>query len=269
MSTNHVIKILNVADVHQSKTLFGQLSDAVEQHQPDVVACVGDVLDALDFSAEVQFTPEECAVLLASLPVKHLLFIRGNHEDSNWTQFVTAWPHDRRPLRALYGSAYTIGPLVVVGFPCLTGNEFAWCAHLEAGTTEMKLVPSRASSEILDEPDQWLGKLMRELGPTGRTLWLMHEPPVAKPIGNARTCNAIWSAAIQRFSPRLVISGHDHESPLKNGAWWHRLGSTLCVNVGQQQDTLHYTVVSFQYRATPSPVGIVVQEFPGQRTKVV
>lgn len=264
MKSNHSIKLLTVSDLHQSKALFQQLSDAVALHRPDLVACVGDVLDALGFSARTQFATDECAVRLAKLPVKDLLFVRGNHEDSNWTEFVSAWPHDSRPLHALYGSSYTIGPLVLVGFPCFTGTEFTWCAHLEANANQMKLQPSTPTEELSVETDQWLPKLLRRLGPSGRTLWLMHEPPMAAPLGNTGTYNQLWSTAVERFAPRLVVSGHDHHSPIESGVWQKRTGSTLCVNVGQSEKVLHYAVLGFEFStASPSlPVSIRVQAFP-------
>ena len=263
MKSYRAIRLLTVSDIHQSQTLYRQLSAAVTLHQPDVVACVGDVLDAIEFSPARQFTPAECACHLANLSAKHVVFVRGNHEDSNWTEFIAAWPHCRRPLCALYGSAISVGPLVIIGFPCFTGSEFTWCAHLEAGKSEMSLSPQNPSEELPVELDCWLPDLMRRAGTAGRTLWLTHEPPVGRPLGNARTCNAIWTAAVERFSPRLIISGHDHESPIKNGAWNYRLGSTLCVNVGQQAGTLHYTLAEFEFRSVTSlPAVIRVQAFP-------
>ncbi len=82
-----------------------------------MVALVGDVLDfAQEFSKKRQFTVAECANRLAALPAPHLIFVRGNHKDRNWSDFVAAWPHGRRELNAVYGSAYTVGSLVVVGF---------------------------------------------------------------------------------------------------------------------------------------------------------
>ena len=264
MISDRAIKLLTISDLHQVKALFGQLADAIVLHQPDVVVCVGDVLDALEYSAERQFTTAECATLLARLPVKHLVFVRGNHEDANWTEFVAAWPHDHGPLHALYGSAYNVGPLVIVGFPCFVGSEFSWCAHLESRNGEMKLSPVKPSEELSTETHLWLPRLMRQLGPAGRTLWVMHEPPMGPPLGNAETCNQVWTTALERFAPRLVVCGHDHISPIANSVWHKRLGASLCVNVGQSEKHLHYAVVEFEFSsASPSlPAVIRIQAFP-------
>lgn len=264
MKSNFTIRVLTVSDIHQSKTHYRQLAEAVDLHRPDLVACVGDVLDALEFSPKIQFTTAECSTLLAGLPVRHLVFARGNHEDSNWTEFVAAWPHDQRPLNALYGTTYNIGPLCVVGFPCFTGTEFTWCAHLVAGKAEMKVVPVKSSEELPIETNRWLPMLMRRLGTGGRALWLMHEPPISRSIGSPKTYNRAFGIAVERFSPRLVICGHDHISPFETGRWHERLGSTVCVNVGQQANVLHYAVADVEFRADSHalPTVIHVQAFP-------
>ena len=43
---SQTIKILTVTDLHRVRALYEQLARAVESHQPDIVALVGDFLDA-------------------------------------------------------------------------------------------------------------------------------------------------------------------------------------------------------------------------------
>src|ERR1017187_5510852 len=54
------VKVLTVADLHQSKTLYEQLEKAVRWHTPDVVAVVGDCLD-LDDAGGQELSRAECA----------------------------------------------------------------------------------------------------------------------------------------------------------------------------------------------------------------
>lgn len=196
-STTQKVQVLTVSDLHQRQALIRDLSRAVGTQKPDVVAIVGDVLESLECDVVNQLSALECANQLADLPVEHLLFIRGNHEDANWTEFVTAWPHEERMLVGLYGASYTVGPLVIVGFPCLMGSEFAWCAHLAAGSNKMELVPARSRAELPADHKLWLPQLLRHTGPAGRTLWLMHEPPTWFPLATPHTSNPEWTRAVK------------------------------------------------------------------------
>jgi Icc-related predicted phosphoesterase len=258
------IRLLTATDLHQSRRRFQALRKAIEQHRPDALALVGDVLDAFTLDPKWQMTTAQSAEFFSQLPVDHIVFIRGNHEDINWSEFVSAWRHDRRPLHALYASAYAIGPLVMIGFPCFTGREFAWCVHHSVETNQMTVAPLDPSIELAGDQQQWLPKLVRRIGPVARTLWLMHEPPVGVAIGKPETTNPVWNSAVERFSPQLVISGHDHSSPILNDCWHVRLGSSVCVNAGQPKNGFHFVVTDFEFStSSPSlPVNIYVQAFP-------
>ena len=79
-------------------------------------------------------------------------------------------------------------------------------------------------------------KLISKQGAAARTFWLIHEPPTRTPLSRKEgplAGNPQWNDAIERFSPWLTTSGHDHESPLANKCWYCQVGQTVCVNVGQ------------------------------------
>lgn len=57
-------------------------------------------------------------------------------------------------------------------------------------------------------------------------------PRLSGPIAGNRE----WTDAIHRFSPWLVMCGHDHMTPVRSRTWNHRVGNTLVVNVGQPHD---------------------------------
>jgi Icc-related predicted phosphoesterase len=258
------IRMLTAADVHQSRRHYHGLESAVTKHRPDVVAFVGDALHALEHSGKFQFFTAECASLLASLPVDHLWFIRGNHEHSNWPDFVAAWPHKRRPLVAVYGAAQTCGPLAAVGFPCLVGSEFYWCAHLSATDNLMEPCPAQHRPELPADFEAWLPALMRTLGSSGRAIWLMHESPVGLPLVSPRVFNPLWTTAVERFSPLVVVCGHDHHTPIDHNIWHAWLGKTLCVNVGQTALDFHYALLDFEFAEAECslPTRITIRAFP-------
>jgi predicted MPP superfamily phosphohydrolase len=84
------LKILTVTDLHRIERLYHELLAAVELHQPDVVALVGDFLDAIG-SAQKQLENQQCAAVLARLKCQDIVFARGNHEDR------CGWQERHRP----------------------------------------------------------------------------------------------------------------------------------------------------------------------------
>ncbi len=209
------LRVLTVTDLHQRAALYEQLSAAVERHKPDVLACVGDFLDA-EFEADV-IPSAEAAKILAGLPCE-VVFARGNHEDWRWPEFEAAWHATGRSLLALHGTACSFGPLVAIGFPCWMGSDehYGRDRHLDRYS-----------------PEDWLPKLIRTWGPAGRTLWLMHEPPTLDLADNFFVTTD-WRDAIENYLPLVTVSGHDHTTPLKTGRWHAQVGSTLCINAGQR-----------------------------------
>ena len=239
------MRVLTVSDLHQRRSLFSQLTAAVATHQPDVVALVGDFLDA-DHNPPAgcdRLTISETAAALAALGAE-VVMVRGNHEDANWPEFEAAWLASGRELHALHGSAVTLAGLTIVGFPCLTGNEF----HYSQGR------------ELVGEAyEGWLPAVFRRTGPAGRGLWLMHEPPTPE-LGDWRACCAEWRRAIEEYQPQVVVSGHDHTHALKQGKWFTTLGRTVCVNVGQRvfpkPGRLLYCTIDFDAAGRLLPKGI-------------
>jgi len=265
------VRVLTVTDLHQSRTLYSGLVGAVRRHRPDVVAIVGDALEAFSAGGKRRLSVDESAQTLADLPTEHILFTRGNHEDSNWSDFAYAWPHERRRLVGLYGTACTVGPLRIVGFPCMTGSEDTWCEHLSANGDTMMLYAAKHRHPLASDTETWLPGLMRQCGPSARTLWLMHECPMGLPLANPRVFNPAWTQAVKRYLPRVTVSGHDHDTPLENGVWHARLGGAMCINVGQAETVLHYAVLDFEfYQSVPSlPARITVRAFPSGEEVVV
>lgn len=221
-------RILTVADLHQRRCLYEQLADAVEQHRPDVLALVGDFLNIWQHGGDY-LSVEECSRRLNELPVADIICVRGNHEDANWIDFIPG------RIQSLNGSAFQTGPLVIVGFPCLLGDE-SW--FLEGG---------RAAS-----PDaaKWFPPIAGSYGPAARTLWMMHEPPLGTLLSMTHgplAGNVEWRDAIENYSPLAVVFGHDHQTPWRSGYWHDRIGDSICFNAGQTSSSLYYLIVEAMF----------------------
>ncbi len=251
-----VVRVLTVADLHLRRTLYDQLTEAVEEHEPDVVALVGDFID-FDWNnarhAKGFLPMEEASQRLNSLAVPNIICVRGNHEDANWLDFVPG------RIQSLNGSAFCLGPLVITGFPCLMGDE-TW--FLEGAAS----VPSDAG--------QWFPKILRHYGPAARTLWLMHEPPDLTRLSmrsGPLSGNWEWREAIERYFPLAVVFGHDHQTPWRGGFWNDRIGNSLCLNAGQGNDQLYYFVIdaTFEAESRSLPVSMVITHFPTKEVQVI
>jgi|GEM_PF-607810 len=268
-TTSTSVKILTVSDLHRVRRHYENLLRAVDLHRPSVVALVGDFLDAGGENPD-QLTTEECAKSLSRLPPAKLICVRGNHEAGNWWGFVRAWPQEERRLTALYGDAFVHGPLVVVGFPSLLGDDSAYVVSLA-------LLGNKEGSLVIREPlpaetGSWLPALMRRHGIAARTLWLLHEPPRGTPLSKSEGPLAghwQWVEAIERFSPWLTVSGHYHATPIRSNGWHCRIGRTVCVNVGQSDSgKLHYCLIEATFAKSSAclPAVMKVTAFPWNET---
>ena len=68
-------------------------------------------------------------------------------------------------------------------------------------------------------------------------MYALHSPPRDTACDVISTRQHVGSRAIRAFvathQPRLVLSGHIHESPRVSGGWRDTLGATPVVNPGQ------------------------------------
>ncbi len=263
MDTKITVTVLTVSDLHQSGPLYHALENAVIKHSPDIVACVGDVIDGIQPDNRLDIPKPFCARRLAALPVKEIIFVRGNHESEQWQNFSAGWPHARRPMHALHAEAFVQGPLVITGFPCFLGDE----------------IPFRAGRPAVpNDPRNWFfaqAGAGKTYGEAARTLWLMHEPPRGTPLSSqvpAMEGNQEWNDAIEEFSPLLTISGHDHYAPQRTGRWHIKMGKTVCINLGQsQQGPLHFALVQMDFDSDQPtlPTEIRVTAFPYRETLTI
>ena len=257
------LKVLVAADIHQRRGKLDALLAAVSREKPAVIALNGDLLD-VGANYRGQVSVRDCAARLTGLPVGELIIVRGNHEDENWLEFLAAWPLDSRRPTLLHGSTARHGPLTIVGFPCLLGNQVPF-------EDSLAVVDGETRPSLLDRPgeiESWLPGQLRAYGPSSRAVWLMHEPPSGTPLSERTgpvSGNLEWLEAIERFSPLLVLCGHDHNSPRRNRRWYCRIQDTVCVNVGQDgSDGLCHAVVELEFpRPTPClPTWMVVRAHP-------
>ena len=234
-------RILTVADVHQHRALLAELASAVERVRPAAVAFVGDLLDS-NGSGTGMAGLEECAEQVANLATPELIFVRGNHEEENWPSFASLLRGKGRRIVTLHGECHRVEATGVLGFPCLEGYEDPFLEGREA---------------LAADPMEWLPGVIDEHGAPARMIWLMHEPPAGTGLSTADTANVEWATAVRRFQPRLVVSGHDHQTSLRTRRWHAKLGRTVCVNTGQtRKPPLRYAVIECSETGEPERIEV-------------
>jgi Icc-related predicted phosphoesterase len=74
--------------------------------------------------------------------------------------------------------------------------------------------------------------------PKSAWIWVYHSPPDGSPTswgGNRSHGDTDLSGWIETFKPDIVLTGHIHEAPFKDGgSWADRIGTTWVFNAGRQ-----------------------------------
>jgi len=220
-------RFITITDLHQHVDLFRQLMDAVEIHRPDAILSGGDFLHRPYSPNSLSRADLARSLRRAKVP---LIMARGNHEGHNWTPFADFLPE----AVTLHAERRVVGGVPVIGFPCPIDDDSEFRGER----------PYHHS--LLD----WLPRVSAP-GKAASDIWLSHIPPLGAGLADANADRyggtRELTAAIRVFQPRLVISGHDHNTPLDSGRWHTRIGNTICVNLGQevaddQEGGLHYGV---------------------------
>ncbi len=122
----------------------------------------------------------------------------------------------------------------MIGFPCLTGRQHYWCSTLPADGAAGASLASTGRKPLGGDIDLWLPGLMRQTGVAGKALWLCHEPPFAGNLSRVDLANPAWKLAVERFCPKVTVSGHDHKTPIETGT-------------GQEDWYPRYCVIEFEF----------------------
>lgn len=208
------MKCLLVSDLHYALKQFDWVLSVAQDF--DVVVIAGDHLDiSSPVEARVQIP-----VLLTYLKRLHgktrLIISSGNHDlDARNTdgEKFTKWIAKVRTL-----GAPTDGD-------CLAVDDalFTICPWWDGPQTR-----EQVARQLARDADK----------PKNRWIWVYHAPPDESPTswgGQKHFGDADLVRWIQQYKPNIVLTGHIHQSPFRQGgSWVDRLGSTWVFNSGRQ-----------------------------------
>ena len=245
------------SDLHGQGELYEQVLALATAQRPRAVLIGGDLAPPGTGAPGVShqrvflegFLVEFARRLREAAPGVELLLLMGNDDwaanhDVLERQHGTLW-------QSLHGRSVEIDGVPVAGLSWVPITPFAikdwerwedgaeetparlhgWLSGSE-GLREFRYDPDRRTPTIAEGLDA-----LRALSPPADTVYVLHSPPRDTACDVISTRQHVGSRAIRAFieahQPRLVLSGHIHESPRVSGGWRDTLGLTPVVNPGQ------------------------------------
>ena len=208
------MKFLLVSDLHYSLKQFDWLCHVAGDF--DLIILAGD---HLDISSAVDIDVQILVVLkyLRRLKGKtEIAACSGNHDlntRSSAGEKIATWLARARPFGIpTDGDSFTVGETVFTVCPWWDGP---------AGQDQV--------GRLLEQDST-----MRK----GSWVWIYHAPPDRSPVswsGKRHFGDTKLNEWVERYEPNLVLTGHIHQSPFREGgSWIDRLGDTWVVNAGRQ-----------------------------------
>jgi len=269
------MKIMALADVHQSKKHWLLLEEVVREIRPELVLIAGDLMPKYDgILAQVSFMPQirQHASRIKSAGAE-LVMILGNDDN----QLVISemekgeeeglWHYVSDRVKEIRGYEFC-------GCPWIRDYPFAykyWVAPDRAGEVYIDPVQLGPPAVINDQneietiPDletylkskisvqESLENMAKQVISFADSIWLIHDPPINLGFDLCATGDRVGSPVIYDFlggkQPLLSIHGHIHEAPSYNGGIWaQKLGSTMCIQPGQLENELSYVTFDLENR---------------------
>lgn len=245
------------SDLHGQGELYEQVVVLAAEHRPGAVLIGGDLAPHATGAPGLRhqrlflegFLVEFARRLREAVPGVELLLLMGNDD---WAaNHDVLERHDGKLWHALHGRAIQVQGVWVAGLSWVPITPFAikdwerwedgddetpprlhgWLSGGDA-LREFRFDPERRTPTIADGLSE-----LAALSPPADTVYMLHSPPRDTACDVISTRQHVGSRAIRSFiearQPRLVLSGHIHESPRVSGAWRDQLGRTPVVNPGQ------------------------------------
>ncbi len=245
------------SDLHGSSELYEQVVALAAKHRPRAVLLGGDLAPHATGAPGVErqrvflegFLVEFARRLREASPGAELLLLMGNDDWSANHDVLERF--DGLLWHSLHAKHVVVDDVSVAGLSWVPITPFAikdwerwedggeespsrlhgWVSGRD-GVREWRFDPEQREPTIADG----LAALAAASDPT-TTIYVLHSPPRDTACDVISTRQHVGSRAIRAFveahQPRLVLSGHIHESPRVSGAWRDRVGGTPVVNPGQ------------------------------------
>ena len=212
------MRALIVADLHYSLRQFDWLLKVAGDY--DLVVIAGDLLD---IAGHCELDVQIVVVMKYLARIRHrtrLVVCSGNHDGDSRNaadEFIAAWLQEVRA-EGLH----------------VDGESFDLGEDLSEGL--ITVCPWWDGPVVRDELERLLS--LEAARAPGAWIWIHHAPPDRAAVswtGRRHEGDPFLSQLIERFAPAIVISGHLHNPPFREGgSWIDRVGGTWVLNPGRQ-----------------------------------
>lgn len=208
------MKFLLVSDLHYTLKQFDWLDHVAPQF--DLLVLAGD---HLDISSTVSLDAQIVVILqyLRRLGSKTKLIVSSGNHDLN------ARNADGEKFARWMSRVRQLGIAVDGESVVVDDTTFTICPWWD-GPRAREAVAAQLERDAAQRAARWI--------------WIYHAPPEASPVswaGSRHYGDADLVTWIERYQPDLVLTGHIHQAPFRQGgAWVDRLGDTWIFNAGRQ-----------------------------------
>jgi Icc-related predicted phosphoesterase len=211
--TLFAVQLLLVSDLHYALPHFDWVLDQAADF--DIVVIAGD---SLDIASPVPLESQIVAVrtyLRKLATLTNVIVCSGNHD-------LTATNHHGEKYAPWVEQSDVDGVVVDWGTIDLNRTRITVCPWWDGPQTRADVDRQLASSAD-DRPERWI--------------WVYHYPPDGVEVswtGHRHIGDQDLNTWIEQHQPDLVLTGHIHDSPMKEGgSWLSRLGTSWVINAGR------------------------------------
>ena len=276
------MKVLYTSDLHGEICLYEDLSGLANSSSAEIIAIGGDLLPSFPPSKRYEdMIPNQRAFIdeyllpffkktLDTTLVRQIFLIPGNWD--------LGYPYlFKQPLEGIVDLSQKNDRLKngyeLIGYPFVPPTPFRPKDYEKMDDSEAPWPPQKNPSyiRVSEQSDRLLsidphvylrerGTIREDLNRVTKPLYyrkaiyIMHSPPAGTKLDFIQDGKPAGSRSIKVFieehQPLLTLHGHIHESPELSGAYYDRIGETLCINPGQPawsgRDSMKLHAVTFE-----------------------
>jgi uncharacterized protein len=276
------MKLLYTSDLHGEISLYQDLSALANSSSAEIIALGGDLLPSFPPSKRYedmipnqklfvnQFLIPFFQKILETTSVRQIFLIPGNWD--------VGYPYlFREPIEGIIDlnqKNYRLkNGYELIGFPFVPPTPFRPKDYEKMDDPEAPWPPQKNPSYVRSshQTDQLtavdpfvylrgretirddLSRFPKPLYQK-KAIYIMHSPPFGTKLDFIQGGKSAGSRSIKLFieenQPLLTLHGHIHESPELSGAYFDRIGHTICINPGQSawsgRDLLKLHAITFE-----------------------